>query len=46
MTNQTNVPFVFISYSHMDSPQVMPLIDQLKAYGYAVWFDSGIEAGT
>ena len=41
-----NEPFIFISYSHKDSPQVMPVVEGLQNRGFRVWYDSGIEAGT
>lgn len=46
METAIHTPFLFISYSHADTRRVMPLIDRLKACGYTVWFDSGIETGT
>lgn len=38
-------PFVFISYSHKDTPYVMEVIKALDARGIRVWYDAGIEAG-
>lgn len=38
-------PFVFFSYCHKDSPRVYPLIEQLTALGYRIWFDDGIGIG-
>lgn len=38
-------PFVFLSYCHKDSPRVYPLIEQLTALGYRIWFDDGIGIG-
>jgi len=37
--------YIFISYSHKDSEQVMPIIQQLQQDGYRVWYDDGIELG-
>ena len=39
-------PYIFISYSHKDSEQVMGIIRQLMADGYRVWYDEGIDPGT
>ena len=39
-------PYIFISYAHKDNQMVLPLIEDLKARGFNVWYDAGIEAGT
>ena len=39
-------PYAFISYSHRDSDQVMPVLDRLKRRDVAVWYDQGIEVGS
>ena len=39
-------PYIFISYAHKDNAMVLPLIEDLKARGFNVWYDAGIEAGT
>ena len=39
-------PYIFVSYSHKDSEQVMGIIRQLQADGYRVWYDEGIDPGT
>ena len=39
-------PYIFISYAHKDSAEVLPLIEELSSRGYRVWYDAGIEAGT
>ena len=39
-------PFIFISYSHKDTLQVLPLIEALKSRGFNLWYDAGIEAGS
>lgn len=44
--NQSNGPYVFISYAHLDSNRVLPSIFELMDRGYRVWYDAGIEAGT
>jgi hypothetical protein len=41
-----NDPYVFVSYSHRDSLLVFPEIIKIKAQGFNVWYDEGIEAGT
>ena len=43
--SQTN-NYIFISYAHKDSDEVLPIVQALKNNGYEVWFDEGIEAGT
>ena len=39
-------PYVFISYSHKDSSRVLPIVNALKARGFRLWYDKGIEVGT
>ncbi len=39
-------PFIFVSYSHQDTQQVLPIIQGLQARGFRVWYDAGIQAGT
>jgi hypothetical protein len=34
--------FVFVSYAHLDSGVVFPIIEGIGAEGYAVWYDKGI----
>ena len=41
-----NEPYIFISYSHKDSRKVWPVIEQMQADGYRVWYDEGIDPGT
>lgn len=41
-----NKPYIFISYAHLDSDIVLPIIDSLCSKGFNVWYDSGIEAGS
>lgn len=38
--------YIFVSYSHKDTPKVMPVISRLMSEGYRVWFDKGIDPGT
>ncbi len=41
-----NMPYIFISYSHLDSDLVLPIVNRLRAEGYNLWYDIGIEAGS
>lgn len=41
-----NKPYIFVSYAHSDSGQVIPLLGAMQDAGYRIWFDLGIEAGT
>jgi hypothetical protein len=43
---QGNEPYIFISYSHKDSADVLKILEHLDENGFRVWYDSGIEAGT
>lgn len=38
--------YIFVSYSHMDSDRVLPIIHELQKKGYRVWYDEGIDPGT
>lgn len=38
-------PYMFISYAHVDSSLVYPIISEFNGSGYHVWFDEGIEPG-
>ncbi len=38
-------PYLFISYSHQDNDQVIPVIHGLQKLGYRVWYDTGITVG-
>ncbi|HOR84945.1 MAG TPA: TIR domain-containing protein [Bacillota bacterium] len=38
-------PYMFISYAHVDSPAVYPIISEFNDMGYNVWYDEGIEPG-
>ncbi len=37
--------YLFVSYAHKDSADVLPAIEALAAAGCRVWYDEGIEAG-
>ena len=39
-------PYIFVSYAHADSEQVIPLVKAMQDAGYRIWYDLGIEAGT
>lgn len=39
-------PFIFISYAHKNSDQVMPILEKLDEAGYRVWYDDGIAPGS
>ena len=41
-----DLPYIFVSYSHLDSNIVLPIIKELSSRGFRVWFDQGIQAGT
>jgi hypothetical protein len=38
-------PFIFVSYSHLDSEIVYQAIEQLCAQYFRIWYDEGIKAG-
>ena len=38
--------YIFVSYSHMDTDKVMPIIRRWTEEGYRVWYDDGISPGT
>lgn len=40
-----NEPFIFISYSHKDTEQVLPIVEEMARTGFRIWFDAGIELG-
>ncbi len=46
MSDNTNLPYVFISYAHVDSAKVMPVIEAMKNAGINIWYDGGIAAGS
>lgn len=41
-----NQPYIFVSYSHKDRRQVLPIIERLADDGYRVWYDEGIHPGS
>ena len=43
---QGDCPYIFISYSHKNASKVFPVIEQLQANNYRVWYDEGIDPGT
>jgi len=38
--------FIFVSYAHKDSKQVLDIIKKLQEQGYRIWFDEGIAPGS
>ena len=38
--------YIFISYSHKDRTQVIPILEMLNTVGYRIWYDAGIQAGS
>ena len=45
-TYEGNLPYIFISYAHANSPAVMQVVADLTDRGYRVWYDGGIEVGS
>lgn len=41
-----NEQYIFVSYCHKDRKVVYPLIEQMAADGYRIWYDEGINPGT
>lgn len=39
-------PFIFVSYSHNDTPNVFPIMEELNKAGFRIWYDNGIEWGS
>ena len=39
-------PYIFVSYAHADSKDVMEVITDMHDRGYRVWYDEGIEVGS
>ena len=39
-------PYIFISYAHRDAELVRPILDQMDAHGFRLWYDAGIDPGT
>lgn len=40
-----NEPYVFVSYAHRDSAEVIPLLNRLHDLGFRIWYDEGLELG-
>lgn len=38
-------PYLFVSYSHRDTPQVYPILDALYDRKYRIWYDESCENG-
>jgi len=38
-------PFIFISYSHKDRDEVLPIIKTLYESGWKIWYDEGLTIG-
>ena len=38
-------PYLFISYSHDDTPTVFSIMEDLNKAGFRIWYDKGIEWG-
>ena len=41
-----NKPYIFVSYAHLDSDAVLPVIRALYERKYRVWYDEGIAPGS
>ena len=41
-----DLPYIFISYAHANSPAVMEVVQELSDHGCRVWYDEGIEVGS
>ncbi len=39
-------PYIFVSYAHVDSDTVYPLLIALRERGINIWYDEGIEPGS
>ena len=37
--------YVFVSYSHKDEKQILPILSSLQRDGYRIWYDEGIHTG-
>ena len=38
-------PYIFISYSHANMDQILPIIARLQRDGFRIWYDGDIESG-
>ena len=41
-----NKPYIFVSYAHLNSETVLPVIRALRDQKYRVWYDEGISPGS
>ena len=41
-----NAEYIFVSYAHKDSDEVLPILDALSDRGYRIWYDEGITPGS
>ncbi len=39
-------PYLFISYAHANSDEVMRVVNNMHERGYRIWYDEGIEVGS
>ena len=39
-------PYLFVSYAHLDSAKVLPVVNKLFDKKYRVWYDEGIAPGS
>lgn len=39
-------PYIFVSYAHVNSPDVMRVAADMHSRGYRIWYDEGIEVGS
>ena len=39
-------PYIFISYAHSDSGEVMKILTDMHRRGFRLWYDEGIEVGS
>ncbi|HLP45083.1 MAG TPA: protein kinase [Candidatus Kapabacteria bacterium] len=40
-----NEPYIFVAYAHVDKEKVYSELEQLRNFGFRIWYDEGIEAG-
>ena len=38
-----DAPYIFVSYSHNDTPSVLFIMEELNKAGFRIWYDKGIE---
>lgn len=39
-------PYIFVSYSHNDTQNIFPIMEELNKAGFRIWYDKGIEWGS